>query len=39
VDTFGVGLAAESTNHIFVTADYDLKPAAAEVQTEFLPIE
>lgn len=36
VDAFGVELA-ESTPCIFVTADYDLKPAAEAVKILFLP--
>ena len=36
-DAFGVELASDSANHVFVTADYDLKPAATEVQIQFLP--
>ena len=39
VDCFGVELAGDSPNHIFVTADYDLKPAANEVRIEFLPVK
>lgn len=39
VDCFGVELAYDSPYHIFVTADFDLKPAASEVQIEFLPIK
>ena len=37
VDAFGVELAAESSDHIFVTADYDFKPASRAVKIEFLP--
>jgi predicted nucleic acid-binding protein len=37
VDAFGVELAGESAAHVFVTADFDLKPAAHEVKIEFLP--
>ena len=36
-DAFGVELAAESPDHILVTADFDLKPAAHAVKIEFLP--
>lgn len=39
VDAFGVELAGDSLEHIFVTADYDLKPAASEVQIEFLLVK
>ena len=36
VDAFGVEFAASSPDHVFVTADFDLK-AADESQIEFLP--
>ena len=36
-DAFGVELASESPDHILVTADFDLKAAAHDVKTEFLP--
>ncbi|HEX4311796.1 MAG TPA: PIN domain-containing protein [Acidobacteriaceae bacterium] len=36
VDAFGVVLVSAS-NHVFVTADFDLKPAAKFVRVEFLP--
>jgi len=36
VDAFGAELAGDSPNHVFVTADFDLKPAAGEVAIEFL---
>jgi predicted nucleic acid-binding protein len=36
-DAFGVALAAISSEHVLVTADFDVKPAAAAVQIEFLP--
>jgi len=36
-DAFGVELAAESPDHILVTADFDLKAAARDVKIEFLP--
>jgi predicted nucleic acid-binding protein len=39
VDCFGVELAGDSPNHIFVTADFDLKPAANEVHIELLPVK
>src|SRR5271156_3500977 len=35
VDAFGVELAAESGDHIFVTADYDFKVAARDIKIEF----
>jgi hypothetical protein len=37
VDAFGVELAGDSGDHIFVTADFDFKPAARDVTIEFLP--
>jgi predicted nucleic acid-binding protein len=37
VDAFGLELAAESADRIFVTADYDFKPARRDVKIEFLP--
>ncbi|MFZ0585756.1 MAG: PIN domain-containing protein [Candidatus Sulfotelmatobacter sp.] len=37
VDAFGVELAAESADHVFVTADFDFKPASRDVKIEFLP--
>lgn len=37
VDTFGVELASESRNRVFVTADFDFKPASRDVAIEFLP--
>jgi PIN domain nuclease of toxin-antitoxin system len=37
VDAFGVELAGDSGDHIFVTADFDFKPAARDVAIEFLP--
>jgi predicted nucleic acid-binding protein len=36
VDAFGAALAMEP-NHVFVTADFDLKPAAKIAHIEFLP--
>jgi predicted nucleic acid-binding protein len=39
VDSFGIELAHDSPSHIFVTADFDFKPAANEVQIEFLPVK
>ncbi len=36
-DAFGVELAYDSPNHTLITADFDVKPAAKEVQIEFLP--
>jgi predicted nucleic acid-binding protein len=37
VDAFGVGLAAESGERVFVTADFDFKAASRDVTIEFLP--
>ena len=37
VDAFGVELAAEQRDRVFVTADLDFKPAAGDVRIEFLP--
>jgi predicted nucleic acid-binding protein len=37
VDAFGLELAAEAVNRIFVTADHDFKPAARVAKIEFLP--
>jgi predicted nucleic acid-binding protein len=37
VDAFGVELAAEERDRVFVTADFDFKAASREVKIEFLP--
>ena len=37
VDAFGIELAAESRERIFVTADFDFKSASHDVTIEFLP--
>jgi predicted nucleic acid-binding protein len=37
VDAFGVELAAESADSVFVTADFDFKRASRDVKIEFLP--
>ena len=37
VDAFGVELVADSSDHVLVTADFDLKPASRDIQIEFLP--
>jgi predicted nucleic acid-binding protein len=37
VDAFGIELAADSQDRIFVTADFDFKPASRDVTIEFLP--
>jgi predicted nucleic acid-binding protein len=37
VDAFGVALAAKSSDHVLVTADFDLKPVQRDIKVEFLP--
>src|ERR1700675_2045704 len=37
MDASGIELAADSRDHIFVTADFDFKPASRDVAIEFLP--
>jgi PIN domain nuclease of toxin-antitoxin system len=37
VDAFGVEFAASSPDHVFVTADFDLKAGDGEARIEFLP--
>ena len=37
VDAFGIELASDSRDHVFVTADFDFKPASRDVTIEFLP--
>jgi predicted nucleic acid-binding protein len=37
VDAFGVELAADGPGRVFVTADFDFKPAIHDVKIEFLP--
>jgi PIN domain nuclease of toxin-antitoxin system len=37
VDAFGVELTAEAQDRVFVTADFDFKPASRDVKIEFLP--
>ena len=37
VDAFGVELATGARDRVFVTADYDFKPASHDVKMEFLP--
>jgi predicted nucleic acid-binding protein len=39
VDAFGVELAGDSGDHVFVTADFDFKPASRDVAIEFLPVK
>jgi PIN domain nuclease of toxin-antitoxin system len=36
VDAFGVELAGDSADHVFVTADFDFKVASRDVAIEFL---
>jgi hypothetical protein len=37
VDAFGVELAGEGRDRVFVTADFDFQAAIREVKVEFLP--
>ena len=37
VDAFGIELAADGADRVFVTADFDFKPASRDVKIEFLP--
>ncbi|MFZ0730696.1 MAG: PIN domain-containing protein [Candidatus Sulfotelmatobacter sp.] len=37
VDAFGIELAAEMRDRVFVTADFDFKAASGEAKVEFLP--
>lgn len=37
VDAFGVELASGAGDRVFVTADFDFKPASRQVTIEFLP--
>jgi predicted nucleic acid-binding protein len=36
-DSFGVELAGDSIDHVLVTADFDVMPAAKDITIEFLP--
>jgi predicted nucleic acid-binding protein len=36
-DAFAVELAGDSSDHVLVTADFDMKPAENDVRIEFLP--
>jgi hypothetical protein len=36
MDAFGLELTAESRDRVFVTADFDFKPASRDVKIEFL---
>lgn len=37
VDAFGIELTAAAPDRVFVTADFDFKPASRDVKIEFLP--
>ena len=37
VDAFGIALAAAARDCVFVTADFDFKPASGDAKIEFLP--
>jgi hypothetical protein len=37
VDAFGIELTAKAPERVFVTADFDFKPASRDVKIEFLP--
>jgi predicted nucleic acid-binding protein len=37
VDAFGIELVSGSRDHVFVTSDFDFKPANRDVTIEFLP--
>ena len=37
VDAFGIELTSDSRDRVFVTADFDFKPASRDVAIEFLP--
>ena len=39
VDAFGVELADDSGDHVFVTADFDFKSVGRDVRVEFLPVK
>lgn len=39
IDAFGAELAADSPDHVLVTADFDLKPANKDIKIEFLPVK
>jgi predicted nucleic acid-binding protein len=36
-DAFGVELAGDSADHVLVTGDFDVLPAAGDITIEFLP--
>jgi predicted nucleic acid-binding protein len=37
VDAFGIELATDSRERVFVTSDFDFKPASRDIKIEFLP--
>jgi predicted nucleic acid-binding protein len=37
VDAFGIALAAVARDRVFLTADFDFKPASGDAKIEFLP--
>jgi predicted nucleic acid-binding protein len=37
VDAFGIALAAAARDRVFLTADFDFKPASDDAKIEFLP--
>jgi len=37
VDAFGIELTTKAADRVFVTADFDFKPASRDVKIEFLP--
>jgi hypothetical protein len=37
-DCFSVELAGDCSDHVLLTADFDAKPAEADVRVEFLPV-
>jgi PIN domain nuclease of toxin-antitoxin system len=39
VDAFGVELAGDSGEHVFVTADFDFKRVGRDIAIEFLPVK
>jgi len=38
-DAFGVDLTSDSPEHVFVTADFDVKPAEDDIAVESLPVK
>ena len=38
-DSFGVELASDSTDHVLVTADFDVKPVEVQIKIVFLPVK